>query len=66
MIPLTCPICGQLMTQEEKRVVCQQNHSFDRARQGYINLLPVQQKHSLNPGDTKEMLAARRQFLDDL
>ncbi len=64
MIPLTCPICGQLMTQEEKRVVCQQNHSFDRARQGYINLLPVQQKHSLNPGDTKEMLAARRQFLD--
>ncbi len=47
-----------------KSLVCKNSHSFDIARQGYINLLPVQNKHSLNPGDTKEMLLARRNFLN--
>lgn len=63
-IHLICPICGQDLHQEDKRLLCPHSHSFDIARQGYINLLPVQQKHSLNPGDTKEMLLARRRFLD--
>ena len=34
------------------------------ARQGYVNLLTVTQKHSRHPGDTREMVAARRAFLD--
>lgn len=34
------------------------------ARQGYINLLTVQQKHSLQPGDTREQVLARREFLE--
>src|SRR5690606_29891455 len=38
-------------------------HSFDTARQGYIHLLPVQNKRSLDPGDSKAMVAARRRFL---
>lgn len=33
------------------------------AAQGYTNLLPVQRKRSLDPGDSKEMVAARRRFL---
>ena len=41
---LRCPICGAQLNNEGKRCVCPQNHSFDVARQGYVNLLTVQQK----------------------
>ena len=61
---LTCPICGLQLNNEGKRYVCAQNHSFDSARQGYVNLLAVQQKHSLNPGDTREQVLSRREFLE--
>lgn len=44
--------------------MCAERHTYDIARQGYVNLLPVQQKHSLTPGDTSEMLSARRDFLN--
>jgi 23S rRNA (guanine745-N1)-methyltransferase len=33
------------------------------AREGYVNLLPVQQKNSRDPGDNPEMVLARREFL---
>lgn len=42
---------------------CDNRHQFDRAKEGYFNLLPVQNKHSREPGDAKEQLQARRQFL---
>lgn len=58
-----CPICNKDLIKWEKSLVCSNNHCFDYARQGYINLLPVQQKKSLCPGDTREMLTARRNFL---
>lgn len=61
---LTCPVCGQALTQQDRQFVCPKNHSFDVARQGYVNLLTVTQKHSKNPGDTRDMVAARRSFLD--
>lgn len=63
-ISYICPICGSSLSKIEKRLVCKKNHSFDIARQGYVNLLPVGQKHSLHPGDDKEMLNARREFLN--
>ncbi|MBQ9460399.1 MAG: methyltransferase domain-containing protein [Clostridia bacterium] len=63
-IKLKCPVCGRELTDNGKTLSCEKNHSFDRARQGYVNLLPVQFKHSLDPGDTAEMLKARRRFLD--
>lgn len=59
-----CPICGADLTRDVKIWHCPNGHSFDVARQGYVNLLPVTQKHSLHPGDTKEMVAARKEFLD--
>ena len=62
---LLCPICGAQLKIEGKRYVCAQNHSFDMARQGYVNLLTVQQKHSLNPGDTREQVLSRRAFLEE-
>ena len=61
---LLCPICGETLTKINKSYQCPRRHSFDIARQGHVNLLPVQQKHSLNPGDTAEQVAGRRTFLD--
>ena len=61
---LVCPICSKRLTRQDRCYCCENRHSFDVARQGYVHLLPVQQKHSLNPGDTKEQVAARRAFLD--
>ena len=63
-IKLKCPVCGRELSDMGKTLQCSGGHSFDRARQGYVNLLPVQFKHSLDPGDTAEMLKARRRFLD--
>ena len=61
---LICPICGKDLTKIEKAFVCPDRHSFDIARQGYVNLLTVQQKHSLAPGDTREQVLSRRTFLE--
>ena len=61
---LLCPICHQQLNQRERQYVCGRNHSFDMARQGYVNLLTVQQKHSLNPGDTRQQVLSRREFLE--
>jgi 23S rRNA (guanine745-N1)-methyltransferase len=40
------------------------NHTFDRARQGYLNLLLAHKKKSKNPGDSHEMVIARQAFLN--
>ena len=61
---ILCPICREALTQTPGAWRCGKGHSFDVARQGYVNLLPVQNKHSLHPGDTKEQVLARRAFLD--
>lgn len=61
---LICPVCGEPLLQRGGSLVCTSKHTYDIARQGYVNLLPVQQKHSLAPGDTAEMLTARRNFLN--
>ena len=61
---LICPICKEMLLHQDRSLVCQNKHSFDIARQGYVNLLTVQQKHSLNPGDTREQVLSRRAFLE--
>ena len=61
---LICPICAAQLNKEERSCRCENNHSFDIARQGYVNLLPVQNKRSLNPGDTRDQVLARRRFLE--
>lgn len=63
-IDIICPICKEKLILNDKAYRCINNHCYDIARQGYVNLLPVQNKKSLNPGDNKEMLAARRNFLE--
>lgn len=61
---LACPLDGDPLTCENTAWRCPAGHSFDIARQGYTHLLPVQNKRSRNPGDSKEMVAARRKFLN--
>jgi len=58
-----CPLCGGVLTRDEHACRCAARHSFDVAKEGYVNLLPVQQKNSKAPGDDKEMSIARREFL---
>ena len=61
---LLCPVCGNELNKKDRSYLCANGHSFDIARQGYVNLLTVQQKHSLHPGDTREQVLSRRAFLE--
>ncbi|MDS7925442.1 putative RNA methyltransferase [Acinetobacter sp. V115_6] len=60
---LMCPVCRQPLNVTERTWRCEQGHSYDVAKQGYVNLHVVQHKHSKNPGDTPESVDARRAFL---
>ncbi len=61
---LICPLCRAPLHDHDQGVACSAGHRFDRARQGYLNLLPVQHKKSRDPGDNQAMVEARRRFLD--
>jgi 23S rRNA (guanine745-N1)-methyltransferase len=58
---LRCPVCGEDLSLGERSMHCLSGHSYDVARQGYVNLLPG----NARPGtaDTAEMVAAREAFL---
>ena len=58
-----CPLCAAPLMREERTYRCPNRHSFDIAKEGYTYLLPVNQKHSLAPGDDAGMARARRDFL---
>jgi len=63
-----CPSCDQaLILQDDpqpRTYRCNNQHSFDLAREGYLNLLLPQHKRSRNPGDSDEMIRSRQRFLN--
>ena len=59
-----CPVCGGPLRREERALRCARGHSYDRARQGYVNLLMSNHSSAKRHGDDKAMVAARRAFLD--
>lgn len=59
-----CPICAAPLAREGNIYRCPGGHSYDVARSGYVHLLPANKKHSADPGDDREMTAARTRFLD--
>ena len=59
-----CPVCKERLTRQEGRYVCFKGHSFDTAKEGYVNLLPANRQHSKAPGDDKAMAQARTRFLE--
>ena len=56
-----CPICRERLAIEASRAICQRGHSFDKAREGYYNLLHTAKGGA--HGDNREMVMARREFL---
>ncbi len=62
MKKVVCPLCKEEFERDNKKFVCNKNHSFDMAKQGYLNL-HIKRK-SKNPGDDKNMVIARRDFLN--
>lgn len=58
-----CPVCRQPLTRLNNKWACDKQHHFDIARQGYTNLLLANQKKSSTPGDDRQMLEARYDFL---
>ncbi|MDF2578359.1 MAG: rRNA (guanine-N1)-methyltransferase [Chlamydiales bacterium] len=61
---LACPLCQSSLEMKNRQYSCPLNHSYDIARQGYVNLLLANQKGSKNPGDSYEMAQSRKLFLD--
>ena len=61
---LQCPVCRELTVRSETGCQCANKHTFDAARQGYVNFLLAHQKHSKEPGDSRDMIQSRRRFLD--
>jgi 23S rRNA (guanine745-N1)-methyltransferase len=58
---LRCPVCGGGLDRAGPALRCTRGHSFDVARQGYVNLTTGRMPHV---GDNAEMVAARAAFLD--
>ncbi len=59
-----CPVCSSPLEAAAKTYRCINNHTYDSAKEGYVNLLLANQKHSREPGDSKEMMEARKSFLN--
>jgi len=59
---LICPVCGADVALAGAALRCTNGHTFDVARQGYVNLMPG----GARPGtaDTPDMVAARAAFLE--
>lgn len=63
-----CPVClDPLSLASDEGAAgawrCARGHSFDVAREGYVNLLITHQRRRREPGDSAEMLRHRRDFL---
>ena len=59
-----CPVCRKTMERDGHTYRCRSGHCFDVSREGYVNLLPANQRHSDMPGDDKDMVSSRTRFLD--
>ena len=59
-----CPHCGQALHESQSTAQCSEGHTFDFAKEGYLNLLVAGRlPSSATPGDTPDSLQARRRFL---
>lgn len=62
---LVCPSCKSRLVKDTLNKVykCKNNHTYDIAKEGYLNLLMCNQRKSKNPGDSKAMIISRKDFL---
>lgn len=59
-----CPVCGNILNEDGKTYRCENNHCFDKAKQGYVNLLQSQKSSKKRHGDDTLMVKARQDFLE--
>ena len=60
----SCPVCGELLSEVDRTYRCANNHCFDKAKQGYVNLLRSQKSSKKRHGDDSLMVKARQDFLE--
>ena len=63
MAEIICPVCGKDLTETDISFICENNHCFDKAKEGYVNLLTSSHKPGGTIGDNKDMARNRHQFL---
>jgi len=63
-VSLICPVCEQPLSWGDRVCLCAKGHSFDLAKEGYANLLLSHHRRTKSPGDSADMVQARRRFLD--
>ena len=59
-----CPNCGGVLERDMHVCRCGKGHCFDIAKEGYVNLIPPNRRHSSMPGDDRNMVDARTLFLN--
>ncbi|MDF2531893.1 MAG: hypothetical protein K0Q65_1474 [Clostridia bacterium] len=59
-----CPVCNKQLVKRDNSYSCSEKHTYDIAKEGYVNLLLANQMKSKEPGDSKEMMIARSNFLN--
>lgn len=62
--PMICPNCGGALFEAGGVFRCERGHSFDVAREGYVNLLIPRDHERGISGDTQAQLEARRRVFD--
>ena len=55
MIEIICPVCGENLTESGRSYICPKGHCFDKAKEGYVNLLTSSHKPGSAIGDNKDM-----------
>lgn len=64
MLKFCCPVCKEKLNLDGRTYKCINNHCFDCAKQGYVNLLQSNKSKSKRHGDDKLMIEARTEFLN--
>lgn len=59
-----CPVCLLCLPAVERGYECENGHRFDRAGDGYVNLLPAGRLKGRPAGDSASMIVARRNVFD--
>ena len=61
---IICPVCGEELREDGRSLRCTRGHCFDRAREGYVNLISGTHKKGSLIGDNRDMALSRRAFLE--
>ena len=63
-VSFRCPHCGESLSAGERTFSCPSGHQFDRAREGYVNLMVGGRLPGGASGDDDTMVRARRAVFD--